>query len=190
VLTVAKLALADAERHHGAPDLPARFQRGMAAIDGAIKQVRALSLDLRPSLLDDLGLVPTLRWYLDRQGQEAGIESHFSVGPMRERFPSEIEIACFRVAQESITNVLRHARARRVWVDLREQRSRLQLLVRDDGCGFDPVAARERAARGTSMGLSSMEERVSLTRGGLSISSEAGGGTEIQAWFPLELPAT
>ncbi|MGH7569264.1 MAG: PAS domain S-box protein [Gemmatimonadales bacterium] len=157
----------------------------LALIDQGILQVRTLSLDLRPSMLDDLGLVATLRWYLDRHGQRAGYAVALDACPIEPRLPPTVETACFRVTQEALTNVARHARARRVTVTVRARDAELELAVRDDGVGFDVRAARERAAAGASLGLLGMEELASLAGGRLTIDSTPGQGTAILARFPL-----
>jgi signal transduction histidine kinase len=97
----------------------------------------------------------------------------------------ELETACFRVAQEALTNVARHARARRVWVELRGRAGWVELAVRDDGVGFDVESARARANRGTSMGLLGMQERVTLVGGAFEIVPLAEGGTEVRARFAV-----
>jgi len=157
----------------------------LALIDRGIEQVRSLSLDLRPSMLDDLGLVATLRWYLDRHGQRAGYAVTLDADRIETRLPPTVETACFRLTQEALTNVARHARARRVTVTVRGRDAELELAVRDDGVGFDVRAARERAAAGASLGLLGMEELASLAGGRLTIESAPGQGTAILARFPL-----
>ncbi len=97
-----------------------------------------------------------------------------------------IETACFRVAQEALTNVVRHAHARAVTVALRKRNGHLHLCVRDDGVGFDVAALRQQAVQGASLGLLSMEERATLVDGGLELKSAPGQGTEVHAWFPLK----
>jgi signal transduction histidine kinase len=146
--------------------------------------VRDLALDLRPSVLDDLGLPAALRWHVDRFARNAEVEAHVAVDAMPELAP-ELEIACFRVAQEALTNVARHARARHVWLELRLVAEGLELCVRDDGIGFEAEPGRERAAAGVSVGLPGMQERVSLVGGELEVKSTAGQGTEVRARFPL-----
>ncbi len=157
----------------------------LALIDRGIEQVRSLSLDLRPSMLDDLGLVATLRWYLDRHGQRAGYAVTLDADRIETRLRPTVETACFRLTQEALTNVARHARARRVTVAVRGGDAELELAVRDDGVGFDVRAARERAAAGASLGLLGMEELASLAGGRLTIESTPGQGTAILAHFPL-----
>ena len=97
-----------------------------------------------------------------------------------------IETECFRVAQEALTNVVRHAQAKTVSVELRKEAGQLHLRVRDDGIGFDVGAVREAAMRGASLGLLSMEERAALAGGGLEFKSVPEKGTEVHAWFPLK----
>ena len=97
-----------------------------------------------------------------------------------------IETECFRVAQEALTNVVRHSQARRVALELQKENGHLHLRVRDDGIGFDVTAQRRRAVAGSSLGLLSMEERASLSGGGLEFVSAPGKGTEVHAWFPLK----
>lgn len=153
-------------------------------IEDTLQRVRNLSLNLRPSMLDDLGLESALRWFVNRQIQLTGLTAHFTGEEFPERLPPDIEIACFRVVQEAITNIIRHARARRFWVELRKTRQELQLTVRDDGIGFDPEAARTRAVAGSSLGLLGMEERISLIAGKLTIHSASGQGTEVKVSIP------
>ena len=117
-------------------------------MDHAIQQVRSLALDLRPSMLDDLGLAAALRWLVDRQAQRAGLVGHFVVQSSGAPLPPDLAIACFRVAQEALTNVVRHARARQVWVELQEGEEEVRLVIRDDGVGFDPGEARQRCRPG------------------------------------------
>jgi two-component system sensor histidine kinase UhpB len=150
-----------------------------------LERVRQLSLHLRPLQLDDLGLVAALRSHLDRQAALGGLSPHFDAGEAPPRLPPDIETACFRVAQEAITNALRHAHARNLWLRLFTAGDRLALSVRDDGAGFDPDAARRRAAAGGSLGLAGMEERVAIAGGSIELRSAAGQGTVLLATFPL-----
>jgi two-component system sensor histidine kinase UhpB len=151
-----------------------------------LERVRQLSLNLRPLQLDDLGLVAALRSHLDRQAGLGGLAPHFDAGEAPPQLDPEIETACFRVAQEAITNVLRHARARNLWVRLFTAGDRLALSVRDDGGGFDPDIARRRAHAGGSLGLAGMEERVSIAGGSIELRSRPGQGTVLLATFPIE----
>lgn len=163
-----------------------RLEESLNLVDHALKQVRDLALDLRPSLLDDFGLVPALEWFIDRQAQRSGFSAEFVAEPQDMRLSPNLETTCFRVAQVAITNVVRHADAKQVLVKLSQHESELELLIQDDGTGFDVQAALERASRGTTLGLLSMQERIWLARGTIKIESFPGQGTRIYARFPLE----
>ncbi len=154
-------------------------------LDRLLTQVRTLALDLRPSLLDDLGLVPALRWYANRQAERNGWVLAFSVDGMVGRVPVPLEVACFRVVQEAMTNISKYARARTIDLTLRRQDQEVILIIQDDGVGFDVMVARQRARGGESMGLLGMEERVRLAGGTLAISSTPDRGTKLQLCFPL-----
>jgi len=183
VLTAVKINLESLARSGAAP-APAHLRDAIGSVDHAMQRVRDLALDLRPSVLDDLGLPAALRWYVDRFARDSRVEAHVSVDPVPHLEP-ELETACFRIAQEALTNVARHAQARQVSLDLHVLAEGLELRVRDDGIGFDAGAARERATAGTSMGLLGMQERVSLVGGEFAIESLPGGGTEVRARFAV-----
>jgi PAS domain S-box-containing protein len=171
------------------PDMPAkvtgRLEDSIQLLDRLLVQVRELSLDLRPPVLDELGLVPALRWLVDQQGQRAGLHMSFSARVEELRIDPAVRTACFRVAQEAITNVIRHSGAKNVAVDLRREADRLTLRVRDDGAGFDPAVIQQKATQDFTLGLVSMKERALLVGGGFEVHSGPGQGTEIRAWFPL-----
>jgi PAS domain S-box-containing protein len=184
VLTAVKISLGSLERTTTAATAPHHLRDAMSSVDLAMQRVRDLALDLRPSVLDDLGLAAGLRWYADRFARANHVEVRVAIDPVPPLEP-ELEITCFRVAQEAMTNVARHARARCVWLELEVRPEGIDLRVRDDGIGFDVAAARERAIGGTSMGLLGMQERVSLVDGTFEILSSASGGTEVRAHFGL-----
>jgi signal transduction histidine kinase len=148
--------------------------------------VRDLSLDLRPSLLDDLGLIAALRWYGARQARHAGVAFHFTGRLPEERLPAVLETTCFRVAQEALTNVVRHAQAQHVWMDVQLIDATLRLTIRDDGIGFDPHTAHTRARYGHSFGLLGMRERVAIAGGTIAMTSTPGQGTTVVARFPTQ----
>jgi len=214
-LTAIKINLQAVQRKPEPGVLQTRVDDSIAIVENVLRQVRDLSLDLRPSMLDDLGLVAALRWYVDRQAQRAGFEVRLSADAIEPRLPPNIETACFRVAQEALTNIVRHAQASQVEIRLRigeATRSweppasyELQLMIRDNGIGFDVARAHHRASSGSSLGLLGMEERVLLVGGKIEVESSpipdsatdlAGPegaqneeqqrrGTEIRVYFPL-----
>lgn len=179
VLTAVKINLQSAEKGSSPRG---NLGDAIASVDQAMERVRGLALDLHPSVLDDLGLPAALRWYTDRFARDTGIEMRFSADAAHRLEPA-LETACFRVTQEALTNIMRHAQARQVWVDLHVGAGGTEVKIRDDGVGFDVAAARERAAAGVSLGLLGMEERVSSFDGELEVLSAHGNGTEIVARF-------
>jgi PAS domain S-box-containing protein len=171
------------------PDLKSmvpRLKESLDVVEQVLEQVHDISLNLRPSILDDLGLEPALRWFTERQVALIGLQAEFHSDPLAQRLDPVIETECFRVAQGALTNVVRHAKAKTLSVELRQKAGQLHLHVRDDGTGFDVTAIRELAVRGASLGILSMEERAALAGGGLEFISTPKQGTEVHAWFPLK----
>jgi PAS domain S-box-containing protein len=166
-----------------------QVDESIGVVEATLERVRSLSVELRPSVLDDLGLAAALRWYVDRQAQRAGLQAHVTADLPEGRLPPEVETASFRLAQEALTNVVRHARAARVEVNLRRDRDALELVIRDDGVGFDVPAAQAQVVRGGSLGLLSMQERVLLAGGEIKIESTPNQGSRVWARFPLERQA-
>lgn len=150
-------------------------------------RVRNLSLDLRPSMLDDLGLIPALRWLFQRYTEQTTIAVDFRSHNAERRFPPEIETAAYREIQEALTNVARHAGVPSVTVQLWGEPDRLLVQIEDAGSGFD-VQAAINARRST--GLESMRERAELLGGVLTLDSAPGQGTTIIVDLPLEPAAS
>jgi PAS domain S-box-containing protein len=183
ILATITLHLHAARRLAGDAALP-RLDQCATLLQQAGERVRNLALELRPTMLETLGLEATLRWLAEnhlRTGCEVQVVGHLSGVPL----DPKMAIACFRVAQEAMTNVVRHAAAEHVWIELSQSESMLELVVRDDGVGFDVAATGELAARRGSLGLMGMRERVQLFGGILQVYSEPGLGTRIHASFPL-----
>jgi PAS domain S-box-containing protein len=163
---------------------------GISVVDATVVEVRNLSRDLRPSVLDDLGLIPALQWYLGRQGERASLEIGFAPPASLPRPPREIETACYRIVQEALTNVVRHAEATRVDVDVTQERDDFIVTVRDNGRGFDLGMRRQHQGTPTHLGLVGMRERAEQAGGVLSIASNPGAGTVVQARFDTTQLAT
>ena len=189
-LTSIKIDLQTIRRLNDSVTLAVPLEDSIRVVDRALNQVRDLSFDLRPSLLDDLGLVPALRSLVDHQAKRAGFSASFDANSVQQKIPPQIETACYRIVQEALTNVMRHAKARRVVVELRVDQDELDLLIHDDGAGFDARAALARAVRDGSLGLLGMEERATLAGGQLTINSISGQGTDVRAHFTLTQDAT
>jgi signal transduction histidine kinase len=185
-LTAAKINVQAAQHLQERDAIVRRLDDSVAILEQLLQQARQLALELRPPLLDDLGLVSASRSYLYQQAQRAGLRVEFFADPALERADAGIETACFRVAQEALTNVVRHARAQTVIVELDRTPEVLHLVVRDDGIGFDVAMAQQRAQQGASLGLLGMRERVALLGGELDCNSAPGRGTEVHAFFPVQ----
>lgn len=170
--------------------ISSNLSTSMALVDDLVEQVRTVSLELRPIVLDELGLAPALEWYCRRQVPKLGLQAHYTCDTALPRSSSAVETACFRVVQEAITNVAKHARVSEVWVDLHCEDGLLHFTIRDQGVGFDVRTNRQHAAQGAGVGLRGMEERLQLIGGRLDIRSAPEHGTEIHAWVALSLPTT
>ncbi len=142
-----------------------------------LKGVRGVGLDLRPGLLDDIGLAATLHHYAGTYTARTGLPVDLAIGGLSNRLRPELEITVFRIVQEALTNTARYAGASRTWVSLTMENGGLQLIVGDDGAGFDVEATRADYRR--SLGLSGMEERCRFSNGLLSIESAPGEGTTV-----------
>ncbi len=186
VLTAVKTNLQSLQLSFEPQTLSTRLQESIGVVDSALGQISDLSLDLRPSLLDDFGLVPALKWYVERQAQRSGFQVTFLAQPEEMQLPPDLETTCFRVAQGAITNIARHAQAKLVRVELHKNETALELLVRDDGAGFDVPAALARIPQNESFGLLAMQERVGLVGGRIEFDSTPHCGTTVRVHLPLD----
>jgi signal transduction histidine kinase len=183
-LTLLKLRLAPWAR--GMPGGAIDSGEAIGLVDQLIGRVRQLSGNLRPPLLDEVGLVPALRAYLERQAELSGVEVDLDVAEpaSEERLVPDLEIACFRIVQESLTNALRHASPRRVHVRLTHDEAQIALSIQDDGAGFDTVSTLDATAARGHLGVAGMRERVRAGGGTFQIRSVPGTGTTVEAWLP------
>lgn len=163
---------------------PEAIAEARGLIDELVGRVREISLDLRPSMLDDLGLLPALLWLIERYESQTGVKVTFKHMGLDRSFSSGVATAAYRIVQESLTNVARHARTDRAWVTAMADGDTLTVHIRDEGAGFDSESA---GALQTSCGLIGMRERAKSLGGELMVSSTPGRGTDIVARIPLEL---
>jgi two-component system NarL family sensor kinase len=187
-LTALKMQLEMLER--SAPPDQAALRSRLAELtriaDRALQDVRQLSRLLRPQMLDELGLVPTLRWLARTVQEGTGLGVQLSVEGMEERVDPDLETIVYRLVQEALTNVAKHAQASSAHVRLRRGRGRLLLSVRDEGRGFDPGQALGADDTGGG-GLRGMRDRVDLFGGKFELRSAAGEGTSVEVELPLEV---
>ncbi|MEW6033362.1 MAG: cache domain-containing protein [Chloroflexota bacterium] len=167
----------------GDEQVRAKVEDIRAAAKKALDSVRQIMLDLRPSILDDLGLVPALRWYAEARLGERGVKVRLETNDYDKRLPSQLETTLFRIIQEAVTNIARHAEAENAVIAVDFQDSTVTVEVEDDGKGFDTGRARDAADR--TFGLLGMQERVSLLGGEMRVDSHPGSGTRITVSIPL-----
>jgi two-component system sensor histidine kinase DegS len=156
------------------------------SVRNALEETRQLIFDLRPMTLDDLGLVPTLRKYIKEYGDKYGFTTRFNVVGEERRLPGNTEGTLFRIIQEALTNVQKHAHARTAEITINMGKERIVATIRDDGDGFEVPKVEANLARNRNLGLISMRERSELERGTLEIRSQPGKGTEIRVEIRLE----
>ncbi|MBC7681520.1 MAG: PAS domain S-box protein [Ferruginibacter sp.] len=183
-LTAIKINLQVSERFQGQSPKELNAEN-IRIVEGAMQHVRSLALALRPSMLDDLGLLPALRWLADQTASRSGftVQVHHAIPP--DRLPPSVETACFRIVQEALTNVARHSHASTVEIDLFGDGDALVLSVYDNGCGFNVEEMRARGLAGGSMGMLGMQERAALIGGHLEIQSNSGQGSTLRLRCPL-----
>lgn len=183
LLFAARLAMSNVAQDID-PSLQCRFQEIGAILDQAANQLRTLSHELRPTILDDLGLVPALESLAESVSTRAGLSIgiHSSV---RGRYEQKIETAMYRVIQEALTNITKHAHAKDVEIRVSRTMKHLECVVRDDGVGFDAPAALACMTRG-GLGLIGIRERLNAVGGTMQIESVAGRGTKLMVKIPVE----
>ena len=164
----------------------AQIGESQETVSGLIEQIREMSLNLRPSMLDDLGLLPTLAWHFERYTKQTGIKVSFHSVGINQRLNPEVETTVYRILQEALTNIARYAQVKEAFVRLIVQENVLGIEIIDHGSGFEPGIE---LAKASTAGLAGMRERANLLGGDLVIKSNPGQGTKIQAMLPLESKA-
>lgn len=157
-----------------------RLSQMIAMLDGCVASVRRISADLRPLVLDDLGLLAAIEWLVHNFGQRTGVACTLEADEDLD-LPEPYATGVFRMVQESLTNVAKHARARQVTVCIQRDGDHLLLAVQDDGAGFRVTDPR----KPQSLGIAGLRERAHLMRGEVRIDSEPGRGTRVEARIPL-----
>jgi signal transduction histidine kinase len=164
-----------------APDL-GEMRRSVLSIasiaEKTLNQVRDLALLLRPSMLDDFGLIPALNWHAREMSKRTGLNVRIGADPASDDLPDEHKTCIYRLVQEALHNAARHASARNLQVTVKNESDRVLFSVQDDGSGFDKASVR-------GLGLLGMEERVRRLGGKFQIDSQLGRGTTISAELPL-----
>jgi two-component system sensor histidine kinase UhpB len=185
VLTSLLISLAVLEESVETQEARERIADTRALAHSTLRAIRNLSIDLRPSALDDLGLLPALRWYVKEYQKKCAIEVEFQATGLKQRLPAEMETALYRIVQECLTNTAKHANAHRVTIMLREDTERVFGRIVDNGRGFDYEALLKTPGQELGLGLAGMHERAVLLDGTLDIHSVPGQGTTIEVSIPL-----
>ncbi len=187
--TIAALSIAlDRARHEledAPPDAVAQLQEAQAIVKRLLEETRRLILDLRPMALEDLGLVPAIRWYAETHLQQEGVTTTIESDRPAVRLAPHLEVALFRIAQEAINNIAKHADAKQATIRLFFSDAAVRIVVADDGRGFD--VDRALASTGSSVGLLGLQERARLLNGRVDIRSESGKGTQLTLEVPISI---
>jgi signal transduction histidine kinase len=166
------------------PDIHGRLSRSRAIVDSTVKAVRNISLMLRPSLLDDLGLVAALQWLAEDSSRRTGIPCVVREENVSDDLPVDLRTCVYRVVQEALHNAEKHARAQGVIISLVQRRDELEIYVDDDGCGLDGGDL-ERWKTGAHLGILGMRERVAALEGSFAVGTAPEGGTRVEVRLPL-----
>lgn len=161
-----------------------RLQHSISVVDAMIEQVRNVSLSLRPPLLDEAGLVPALEYYLEVIEERTGLDIHLNVSQDVSGNSHDVRVVVFRIIQEAISNVLRHANATTIEISLSVEEKAIRVYIKDNGRGYDIDAVNERIKHGEHLGLLGMMERVKGVNGEIKLYSEPGMGSTIEARIP------
>jgi len=183
ILTPAKMDLSWLQGRLGStPEYGDRMNRLSKLIDQGIDLKRRIIENLRPSLLDHLGLASAVQWYTDEACQAASLQCNLSIADNLERMPADLEIALYRVVQESVTNVVKHAKAKRIDLTIERIAKGLRMVIADDGVGIKDLEAAKKA----SHGLAGMIHRIRSVHGTFDVRSQPGHGTRVEVFVPLE----
>jgi signal transduction histidine kinase len=181
------LEMIDKDLPQQTPLLRGRLEEAKSLSSQTLTSMRQLASDLRPTMLDDLGLIPTLRWYIQNFSNRLGICSNFETIGLEQKLSPEIETAFYRIVQEALNNIAKHAQADRVEISLVKRDSRIHASIQDNGKGFDPERElRPESPEKRGFGIIGIQERVSLLGGQLEIQSRPGLGTLISIEIPYE----
>jgi signal transduction histidine kinase len=160
-----------------------KINEAQETVSGLIEQIREMSLNLRPPMLDDIGLMPTLLWHFERYTKQTGIEVIFDPGGITQRLSPDVETAVYRIVQEALTNIARYAQCSEAFIRLNLREGILAIEIIDHGVGFD---ANVDISKWSTAGLVGMRERANMLGGYLVVKSAPNKGTQILVMIPLD----
>jgi signal transduction histidine kinase len=181
-LTILRMGLAEIARATDDRTVKAQCTRLSKTVDKLIENVRSVSVDLYPSILEEQGLFPTLEWYFSRFERLTGLRCYWQQDGREPQIQPDKATQMFRIVQEALTNIVRHAQAKTVYVSTARKNGKFRMIIRDDGQGIAP----ETISDYRSFGLMNMKERARLTGGSLEISAAEGRGTLIRFEIPVQ----
>jgi signal transduction histidine kinase len=155
-------------------------------LDGVIDAIRRLSRDLSPAILEDLGLKSALKHLLHVVSKHYTVSHSFEVEDLDHLFPADAQIIIYRIFQECLTNISKHAGATEVSIAVKENEGLISLTIEDNGAGFDPAQLSARRASGRGLGLAALDERARMLGGTLEIRSQPGAGTRMTCVIPVD----
>jgi signal transduction histidine kinase len=170
----------------GQSPLQEKSEEVTRSIDDIIENVRRLSRDLSPSILEDLGLSSALRWLIENFDKQYALMTSFEIDNVDHLFSKEAQTNLYRIAQEALTNIGKHAEAKQVSFTVKENEDRVSLNIKDDGKGFDMNEVRAKQYPEKGLGLDAMEERAHMLGASLHVRSPVGEGTRISLTIPIE----
>ena len=187
-LAVLKLQIRAIERGLGddQQDLKAECVELLLYLDGVIDDIRRLSRDLSPAILEDLGLQSALQYLINGFSKHYTVSQAFEVEDLDQLFPAEGQIIIYRIFQECLTNISKHADATEVFIAVKEYDGLISLMIEDNGAGFDPAVVLARRASGRGLGLAALDERARMLGGTLEIRSQPGAGTMMTCIIPVD----
>jgi len=187
LLTALRLGLHSVHKKLESNEIRARLDVSMGTVDKVLDHVRSLSLDLRPAMLDDLGLAAALKWFGARQSELTGLNFEVFTERLERRLPSAVEVACFRIVQEAVSNAMRHSQSEDIHITMLVREDILELQVEDFGIGFDSRKMLQSPFNKSSVGLESMQQRVALAGGKFDLDSIKGRGSRVRVRIPINL---
>jgi PAS domain S-box-containing protein len=187
-LAVLKLQIRAIERglRDDQQDLKEECLELLLYLDGVIDDVRRLSRDLSPSILEDLGLQSALKYLIHEIGKHYTVSQTVEVEDLDQLFPAEAQIIIYRIFQECLTNISKHAGATEVSIAIKEHNGLISLMIEDNGAGFDPALVLARRGAGRGLGLAALEERARMLGGTLEIRSQPGAGARMTCVIPVD----
>jgi signal transduction histidine kinase len=187
-LAVLKLQIRAIERGLGddQQDLKAQCRELLHYLDGVIDDIRRLSRDLSPAILEDLGLQSALKYLLHEVSKHYTVSHSFEMEDLDHLFPADAQIIIYRIFQECLTNISKHAGATEVSIAVKENDGLISLVIEDNGAGFDPSQVSARRATGRGLGLAALDERARMLGGTLEIRSQPGFGTRMTCVIPID----